>query len=220
MPFERAAATTILGGRIKAHNSLWPGCSLLARRLFDQRRQEPASHGKREKRRNNWPPIPRTIAAILARQKRLTGSGLTFTQGRVKSLRQTRGIAAYSPSQAPADGEGTIMSADQAARELAVNKSTVYRWLRDGFLVGEQLTPGAPWRIRIDAAARAKVRSEAPPGWLPLEAAAKVLGVARQTVLHRVQRGELNAVYVRCGRRKGLRIEVERNQVGLNAESE
>ena len=162
----------------------------------------------------------RTIAAILARQRRLTGSGLTFTQGRVKSLRQARGIAAYSPSQAPADGEGTIMSADQAARELAVNKSTVYRWLREGFLVGEQLTPGAPWRIRIDAAARAKVRSEAPPGWLPLEAAAKVLGVARQTVLHRVQRGELNAVYVRCGRRKGLRIEVERNQVGLNAESE
>jgi hypothetical protein len=162
----------------------------------------------------------RTIAAILARQKRLTGSGRSFTQGRVKSLRQARGIAAYSPSQAPTDGEGTIMSADQVARELAVDKSTVYRWLREGFLVGEQLTAGAPWRIRVDAAVRAKVRSEAPPGWLPLEAAAKVLGVARQTVLHRVQRGELNAVYVRCGRRKGLRIEVERNQVGLNAEGE
>jgi hypothetical protein len=27
--------------------------------------------------------------------------------------------------------------------------STVHRWLADGFIPGEQLTPGAPWRIRI-----------------------------------------------------------------------
>ena len=34
------------------------------------------------------------------------------------------------------------------------------------------------------------------------------LGVSRQTVLHRVKRGELQAVLVRQGRRKGLRIKV------------
>ena len=33
-----------------------------------------------------------------------------------------------------------------------------------------------------------------------------MLGVSRQTVLQRVKRGELKAVHVRCGRRKGLRL--------------
>jgi hypothetical protein len=36
------------------------------------------------------------------------------------------------------------------------------RWLADGFIAGEQLTPGAPWRIRLDGALRAKV-TEHPP---------------------------------------------------------
>ncbi len=40
-----------------------------------------------------------------------------------------------------------------------------------------------------------------------LEATMK-LGVSRQTVLQRVKRGELEAVLVRQGRRKGLRIKV------------
>ena len=44
---------------------------------------------------------------------------------------------------------------------------------------------------------------------------AKVLGVARQTVLHKVQRGELDAVHVNQGRRKGLRINVNTKQDGL-----
>ena len=34
------------------------------------------------------------------------------------------------------------------------------------------------------------------------------LGVSRQTVLHRVKRGELQAVLVTQGRRKGLRVKV------------
>jgi len=34
------------------------------------------------------------------------------------------------------------------------------------------------------------------------------LGVSHQTVLQRVKRGELQAVHVRTGRRKGLRINV------------
>jgi len=32
-------------------------------------------------------------------------------------------------------------------------------------------------------------------------------GVTRQTIMQRVKRGELRAVHVRSGRRKGLRIE-------------
>jgi hypothetical protein len=40
-----------------------------------------------------------------------------------------------------------------------------------------------------------------------LEATPK-LGLSRQTVLQRVKSGEINAVLVRQGRRKGLRIRV------------
>jgi predicted site-specific integrase-resolvase len=109
------------------------------------------------------------------------------------------------------------MTAEQVANEFGIDKCTVYRWLKDGFIVGEQITPGAPWQIRVDGELRAKIAEDAPEGWLPLADAARALGVVRQTVLHRVQRGELKAVYVRRGRRKGLRIQVERNQTGLFA---
>ena len=70
-------------------------------------------------------------------------------------------------------------------------------------------------QIRIDQALRDKIQPEAPDGWLPLDAAARTLGVARQTVLHKVQRGELTAVHVNRGRRKGLRIQVKHDQAGL-----
>ena len=39
----------------------------------------------------------KTIAAILSKQGRRTGTGLLFTKTRVKSLRISRGIAAYQP---------------------------------------------------------------------------------------------------------------------------
>ena len=106
-----------------------------------------------------------------------------------------------------------------AAQILGVDKTTIYRWLRDGFLTGEQLTPGAPWQIRITQALRGKIRPDVPDGWLPLDQAAQVLGVARQTVLHKVQRGELAAVHVTSGRRKGLRIQVEPDQAMAHATS-
>ena len=49
---------------------------------------------------------------------------------------------------------------------------------------------------------------DAPDGWLPMLEATLALGVSRQTVMQRVKRGELRAVHMRTGRRKGLRIEV------------
>ena len=90
-----------------------------------------------------------------------------------------------------------------------------YPTLRDGFVTGEQLTPGAPWQVRIDQQLRDRIRPQAPDGWLPLGQAAARLGVARQTVLNKVQRGELNAIYLTRGRRKGLRIQVGCGQAGL-----
>jgi biotin operon repressor len=87
--------------------------------------------------------------------------------------------------------------------------------LRDGFITGEQLTANAPWRIRVDQTVRDRVVPTVPDGWLPLDEAAATLGVARQTVLHKVQRGQLQAVHVNRGQRKGLRIKVVSDRAGL-----
>jgi hypothetical protein len=161
----------------------------------------------------------KTIALVLSKQHRRTSTGLTWTKARVKALRVSRGIPAFQPP-APStvsDGEQDVpvVTIAEAERALDVSKGTLYRWLRDGFITGQQLTPGAPWRIRIDQQLRDRIQPDVPDGWLPLDAAAKILGVARQTVLHKVQRGEFAAVHVNRGRRKGLRIQVRHDQAGL-----
>ena len=159
-----------------------------------------------------------TIAQILGRQQRRTATGLAWTRNRVSGLRRSHGIP-HCPDpdeNVRASGQDAVMaSIPQTAQLLGVDKATIYRWLRDGFITGEQLTSGAPWRIRVDQALRDRIRPDVPDGWLPLGQAATALGMARQTVLHKVQRGQLNAVYVTTGRRKGLRIQVERDQPGL-----
>lgn len=144
------------------------------------------------------------IAQTLSRQGRLTASGLPFTQARVQSVRVRAGIPA-APALDPASQLFTIL---QAAGELGVSTNTIHRWLRQGLLPGEQATPGAPWRIRLNDEIRARFLPDVPNGYVPLNQAAQLLGCARQTVLHKVQRGELRAVQVTQGRRKGLRIEV------------
>ena len=161
----------------------------------------------------------RTIAAILAKQKRRTATGLPFTRARVAILRagtrHPRLPAAGPADVGPGDDDVVVVTITEAEKILGVSKETLYRWIRDGFITAEQITPGAPWRIRIDQALRDRIQPEVPEGWLSLDEAAKALGVARQTVLHKVQRGELQAVHVNRGRRKGLRIQVKPDQPGL-----
>jgi excisionase family DNA binding protein len=151
------------------------------------------------------------IASILNKQGRRTGTGLPFNQLRVKHVRQQHRIPA---APRPLDDSGLVTIA-QAARELGVSNATVYRWLSAGLLPGEQTTPHAPWRIRLTDESRTRFVPDVPDGYLPLDQAAKVLGCARQTVLHKVQRGELEAVQVVNGRRKGLRIKVTGPEAGL-----
>ncbi len=146
----------------------------------------------------------RQIAQILSLQGRRTGTGLPFTEARVKAARQRAGISAAPPP----DPDGELHTIDEAASELGVSVFTVRRWLREGLLPGEQTTPGAPWRIRLSDEIRARFVPEVPDGFVPLDEAARLLGCARQTVLHKVQRGELRAIHVTKGRRRGLRIEV------------
>ena len=116
-----------------------------------------------------------TIALILSRQRRRTGTGLPFTKSRVQSLRVSRGIPAYQTAaklSAPDDDDVVVVTVAEAERLLGVGKVTIYRWLRDGFITGEQLTAGAPWRIRIDQAVRDRIVPTVPDGWLGLDEAA------------------------------------------------
>lgn len=163
-----------------------------------------------------------TIAIILAKHGRKTGTGRAFTRSRVSSLRHTHCIPAFDRTVAvtPSEDDGQVVTIYQAERILGVDHSTVYRWLHSGFIEGEQLTPGGPWHLRITDELRRRIVPEVPDGWLPLDQAAKALGVARQTVLHKVQRGELEAVHVNRGKRKGLRIKVFGDSPGLFATTE
>ena len=115
-----------------------------------------------------------TIALILSRQQRRTGTGLPFTKSRVQSLRVSRGIPAHRPPDtvSPDDDDAVVVTVAEAERLLGVGKVTIYRWLRDGFITGEQLTAGAPWRIRIDQAVRDRLMPAVPDGWVGLDQAA------------------------------------------------
>lgn len=152
------------------------------------------------------------IAGILNRQGRSTATGMRFTANRVCSLRTHWGIARFERSNSAA---GELLTIRSAAEVLGVVASTIHRWINDGFIAAEQLTPGAPWRIRMTNELRSRFVEEAPAHYLPMLEATKLLGVSRQTVLQRVRRGELDAVHVRRGRRKGLRIRVPDALPGL-----
>ena len=153
------------------------------------------------------------IAGIINRQGRRTATGLRFTTNRVCSLRTHWDIPRFEPLTEPPQGD--LVSVREAARILDVSPSTLHRCVNDGFIAGEQLTPGAPWRIRMTDELRSRFVEQPPVGYVPMVDAMRILGVSRQTVLQRVKRGELQAVHVSRGRRKGLRIKVPDALPGL-----
>jgi DNA invertase Pin-like site-specific DNA recombinase/uncharacterized protein YndB with AHSA1/START domain/predicted DNA-binding transcriptional regulator AlpA len=153
------------------------------------------------------------IAGILNRQERKTATGERFTANQVGSLRRYRDIPRFQPPAGSPSGD--LVSIRKAAQILGMNTSSIHRWLADGFIAGEQVTPGAPWQIRITDELRARIVQQTPPEYLPMLETTLKLGISRQTVLQRVKRGELQAVLVRQGRRKGLRIKVVDQQPTL-----
>jgi excisionase family DNA binding protein len=108
-----------------------------------------------------------------------------------------------------------LLTVEAAANQLRVAPSTLLRWLNDGFIGGEQVTPGAPWRIRMTQELKNLIVPEVPPGYVTMPEAMRLLGVSRQTIMQRVKRGELSVVHVSCGKQKGLRIRVLDNQPQL-----
>jgi hypothetical protein len=153
------------------------------------------------------------IAGVLNSQGRKTARGESFTANRVSSLRTHWKIPCYRAPDTPPDGE--LLSVQAAADQLGIAASTLLRWLNDGFIGGEQVTPGAPWRIRMTQELKALIVPEVPSGYVTVFQAMRMLGVSRQTIMQRVKRGELSVVHVSCGKQKGLRIRVLENQPQL-----
>jgi DNA invertase Pin-like site-specific DNA recombinase len=157
------------------------------------------------------------IAGILNRQGRKSAYGHRFTANLVSGLRRQWDIPRFVRPANPPEGE--LLNIKQAAVALGVAASTIHRWLNDGIIAGEQLTPGAPWRIRLTDELRKRVAEEAPDGYLTVYQTMRLLGVSRQTVWQRVKRGEIDAIHVKQGRKKGLRLKLLTSQPDLFAQS-
>jgi hypothetical protein len=83
------------------------------------------------------------ITKVLNQQQRRTATGLSFTPANVATIRKRHNIPASHGGTAQ-DQDGEVMTVHQAAASLGITPSTLYRWLSDGFVPGEQITPGAP----------------------------------------------------------------------------
>jgi len=73
--------------------------------------------------------------------------GRTWTELRVRTLRETLEIPPYDPIENPR----TTLSADEASRRMAICVGSVIRLIREGVLPAKQVLFGAPWEIPIDA---------------------------------------------------------------------
>jgi DNA invertase Pin-like site-specific DNA recombinase/uncharacterized protein YndB with AHSA1/START domain len=143
------------------------------------------------------------IAGVLNRQGRRTATGERFTANRVGNLRRYREIPRFMrPTEPPSEGKSVSIA--KAAEILEVAASTLHRWVMAGFIPAEQVTPGAPWRIRLTEQLKARFLETPPPGYVSVKEAKRILKVSRQTIWQRVKQGRLAAVHVRRGRQKGL----------------
>jgi excisionase family DNA binding protein len=148
------------------------------------------------------------VARVLNRQGHRSGRGLAFTKSSIASLRGKNHIPTC-PAPPPRDDREGPFTADEAARELGVSMHTVHRWLRDGILAGQQLTPRAPWRILLTEEVRRRLAGGAAPAdWVGLDEAARRLGMPKSTVAHLVKQGKLPAIRATVGKRECWRIDL------------
>ena len=87
----------------------------------------------------------KAIAGMLNRTGQRTGRLNGWTQSRVRSFRNTHGIAAHVDGEWAERGEVTL---PEAARLLGLSPMTVLRRIRAGTIPAEQYCKGAPWVIK------------------------------------------------------------------------
>ena len=87
----------------------------------------------------------KAIAGLLNRTGKRTGRLNGWTQSRVRSFRNTHGIAVYADGEWAERGEVTL---PEAAKMLNLSPMTVLRQIRLGIIPAEQYCKGAPWVIK------------------------------------------------------------------------
>src|SRR5262249_11738324 len=115
-----------------------------------------------------------TIAHILNRQGRRTARGLSFTAGSVQSLRHHHQIPCHTPTDDPREAEP--LTATNAAKQLGLAPSTLHRWLADGFIASQLLTPGGPWPSGSPTTSAPCSSTTPPDGWLAMPEATLAYG--------------------------------------------
>ena len=110
-----------------------------------------------------------------------------------------------------ADAAASIpRSVGDAARELAVDEATLYRWIHAGLVpVSDPGVEGAPLRVRMTDELRARFRPEVPSGFVPVATAMRRLGVTRQTLWNRIKASQLASCHVTRGSQRGLYVRLE-----------
>lgn len=146
------------------------------------------------------------IAVALIRRGARTATGLPFSAERVRALCRLHSI---TPCKAPKESTRGTYTAQQAARELNVSIPTILRWIDEGFLPAERVSPYAPWQIRIPAEVRLATAERAPRGWVSVRKAAAVLEVTSRDVLQWIRTGRIQAMLSGVGRRKGVRVNIK-----------
>jgi hypothetical protein len=112
----------------------------------------------------------KAIAGMLNRTGRRTGRGMGWTQSRVRSFRNTHGIAAHVEGEWAERGEVTLT---EAATMLGLSPLATLRRIRAGVIPAEQYCKGAPWVIKRqdvegpELAELVKVRRNGPPSASP-----------------------------------------------------
>jgi len=100
----------------------------------------------------------KTMAAVLNRAGKSTGRNNGWTQSRVCTFRNHRGIEVYREGERLERGELTL---NEAAASLNVSPMTVLRMIQRGIIPARQLCKGAPWVIKAQDIAKEPVKEEA-----------------------------------------------------------
>jgi DNA invertase Pin-like site-specific DNA recombinase len=96
------------------------------------------------------------IVPILNKLGYKTGHGNTWTTNRLRSLRNSHGIASFDPN-APR----TWVTLQQAAQRLGICDESLRNLIRDGVVAARQIVKGAPWCIEPEELHKESVQQAA-----------------------------------------------------------
>lgn len=94
------------------------------------------------------------IASLLNRLGYPTGTGLTWNEPRVRSMRRNYEIASFDQA-----GERSWLTLQQAARDLGVSPPVLRRLIKRGVLPAKQVVRSAPWVIEREDLSRPGVQA-------------------------------------------------------------